>query len=53
MCHRVELKVSQLSEDRQKFKMVCPRCGKEELIPISEIEEEVEDEVFDNNTELQ
>ena len=49
----MELKVSQLLEENSKFKMVCPRCGKEEIIPIEDIEEEVEDEVFDNNTELQ
>ena len=48
----MELRVSQLSEDEQKFKMICPRCGKEEIVPLSEIEEE-ENEVFDNNTELQ
>lgn len=47
------MRVSQLLEDNSKFKMVCPRCGREEIVPISEIEEEVEDEVFDNNTELQ
>ena len=46
------MRVSQLLEDNNKFKMVCPRCGKEELIPLEEIEEEEENEVFDNNTEL-
>lgn len=46
------MKVSQLLEESNKFKMKCPRCGREELIPIEDIEE-VEDEVFDNNTELQ
>ena len=46
------MRVSQLLEDSSKFKMVCPRCGKEELIPLEEIEEEEENEVFDNNTEL-
>ena len=45
------MKVSQLSENNQKFKMKCPRCGREEIVPLSDIEEE-ENEVFDNNTEL-
>ena len=53
MCQRVELRVSQLSEDKQKFKMVCPRCGKEELIPISEIEAEENEKTSLNEVEGQ
>ncbi len=46
------MRVSQLLGDKQRLKMTCPRCGKEEIVPLSEIEGE-ENEVFDNNTELQ
>ena len=38
MCQRVEMRVFQLSEDKQKLKFRCPRCGREKEVLISDIE---------------
>lgn len=39
MCQRVELRVSQLSADKQKLKLICPRCNREKTFTLEELEE--------------
>jgi predicted RNA-binding Zn-ribbon protein involved in translation (DUF1610 family) len=44
------MRVFQLSEDKQKFKFKCPRCGLTEEKTIQEIRESVASEAQDEAT---
>lgn len=31
------MRVFQLLEDKKQFRLKCPRCGREKIVPISEV----------------
>jgi phage FluMu protein Com len=49
-CQKVEMRVSQLSEDHKSLKLKCPRCGKETDVLIKEIEDSVAESAQDEAT---